>query len=310
MSNLPDVQNRLDHRGLAIDRVGVSKFFLPIIFEKQERIAGISAYVSLPHTARGANFSRFVITAAKYFSNKEINSLVIVEMLRELKKVMKSKDAYVDLEFDYLIEKESPVTKIKGGYQSYKLGFIGLLKEEEEVTIIRRFEVVAASLCPCSQELSLLSQLIQDNLKNQKEQIIHQTIKIEHLDTKEETDLTYLTSQVGKGAHNQRIYIRVDIEFNNGFDLDTKSTIKGIEDCASAGIYPILKRPDEKWVTERAYERPRFVEDIVREVAVYINKINISNKNIINGYSLRCIADESIHQHNAIAYLSKNWKLH
>jgi GTP cyclohydrolase I len=116
-----------------------------------------------------------------------------------------------------------------------------------------------------------------------------------------------IENKVGKGAHNQRVNIRVDVEFNNGFDLNTKEIIKGIEDCASAGVYPILKRPDEKWVTERAYERPRFVEDIVREIAVYLDS---NHKDILNGYSLRCVADESIHQHSAIAYLSKNWKLH
>lgn len=309
MSNLPDVQNRPDERGLAIDRVGVNKFFLPIVFEEQERIAGVSAYVSLPHTTRGANFSRFVITATKHFSNKKINSQVITEMLRELKKVMKSEDAYVDLEFDYLIEKESPVTKIKGGYQSYKLGFIGLLKEDK-VTIIRRFEIVAASLCPCSREMSLLENLEYDNIKwnlPERENDVESGYEKLTKEIFQGVSHVELSQQVGKGAHNQRVTIRVDVEFNNGFDLNTKEIIKGIEDCASAGVYPILKRPDEKWVTERAYERPRFVEDIVREAAGYLNN---SHKDILNGYSIRCIADESIHQHNAIAYLSNNWKLH
>jgi len=296
-SNLPDVQNRPDSRGISLDRVGVNKFYLPIIFEGQERVAGVSAYVSLPHTARGANFSRFIITTTKYFSNKEINSYIISEALCELKEVMKSEDAYIDLEFDYLVEKESPVTKIKGGYQNYKLGFIGLLKDEK-TTIIKRFEVVAASLCPCSKEMSLVPNLNEGDWKLFKESNTQDLSNI--LENK-------LLSTVGMGAHNQRVTIRVDVECDNGFNLNTKSTLSGIENCASAEVYPILKRPDEKWVTERAYSRPRFVEDIVREVAIYLDNTGV---NLINGYSIRCIADESIHQHSAVAYFSKNWRMH
>lgn len=286
---LPDVQSTEENRGKSIDRVGVGKFKLPILFEDQLRIAEISSYVSLPHNIRGANFSRFIITATKHFSNKELSSSTISKMLEDLRVIMKSADAYVEIEFDYLIEKESPVTKIKGGYQGYKIGFIGLLRKDQSV-IIRRFNIVGSTTCPCSKSMSLLPQLLKE-----------EDISVEK---------NPLLNQVGKGAHNQRVNIRVDISLNNGFSLDTKDFIFHIENCASAEVYPILKRPDEKWLTEKAYSRPRFVEDVVREVAVYLDKADLSKKNIITGYSIRCIADESIHPHNAIAYLSKNWKLH
>jgi GTP cyclohydrolase I len=296
VTNLPDVQNRVDTRGIAIDKVGVSKFFLPAIYENQKRVMGVSAYVSLPHISRGANFSRFIITATKHFSNKEINSQTIVAMLQDLKEVMQSEDAYVDLDFDYLMEKKSPVTKIGGGYQNYKLGFIGLLKDGK-ATVIRRFEIVAASLCPCSKEMSLLENLFEDSNKPLGDCDL--SAAIEGSDN--------LVGKVGMGAHNQRVNIRVDVEFNNEVVLDTKEIIEGLENCASSEVYPILKRPDEKWVTEKAYSRPRFVEDVIREIATYLDS---NYAEVFNGYSLKCVANESIHQHNAISYLSKNWKLH
>jgi len=63
-------------------------------------------------------------------------------------------------------------------------------------------------------------------------------------------------------------------------------------------LYSILKRPDEKWVTERAYQNPRFVEDLLREVVV-----KISGDKRIKWYKVFVESIESIHNHNAFAYI-------
>ena len=70
-----------------------------------------------------------------------------------------------------------------------------------------------------------------------------------------------------------------------------------IESCASSPLYTLLKRQDEKYVTEHAYENPRFVEDVLREVVVKLRE----NK-IINEFEVNCEAYESIHNHSAWAY--------
>ena len=70
-----------------------------------------------------------------------------------------------------------------------------------------------------------------------------------------------------------------------------------IKNVASSEIYPLLKRQDEKFVTERAYENPKFVEDVIRDI---VSKLN-ENK-IINFYEVEMEAFESIHAHNAWAY--------
>ena len=69
------------------------------------------------------------------------------------------------------------------------------------------------------------------------------------------------------------------------------------EECASSEIYPLLKREDEKFVTERAYENPKFVEDIIRDIVVKLRE-----NEIINFYEVEMEAMESIHNHNAWAY--------
>ena len=69
------------------------------------------------------------------------------------------------------------------------------------------------------------------------------------------------------------------------------------ESCASSEIYPLLKREDEKFVTEHAYENPKFVEDVIRDI---VGKLN--ENEIIKFYEVEMEAFESIHNHNAWAY--------
>ena len=70
-----------------------------------------------------------------------------------------------------------------------------------------------------------------------------------------------------------------------------------IEKCASCSVYPLLKREDEKFVTESAYKNPKFVEDVLRDVILALR-----NNNIIKEFEVECSAMESIHNHLAWAY--------
>src|SRR5919205_541268 len=99
------------------------------------------------------------------------------------------------------------------------------------------------------------------------------------------------------GAHNQRSIVRVKVWFSRFFWIE--DLIALIEDSASCDLYALLKRPDEKWVTERAYDRPRFVEDLVREVATRLRKDRTFRRWEVSAESL-----ESIHAHSAYASAS------
>lgn len=101
------------------------------------------------------------------------------------------------------------------------------------------------------------------------------------------------------GAHNQRGYVTVKLRFSEMIWLE--EVIELIEACASCDLYPVLKRPDEKWVTERAYDNPRFVEDMVREVAIAFDK-----ESRVSWYEIEVENEESIHAHNAYAYLVRS----
>ena len=101
------------------------------------------------------------------------------------------------------------------------------------------------------------------------------------------------------GAHNQRGYVSVRIKPNGG-TLWLEDVIDMIEACGSAPLYPVLKRPDEKFVTEQAYDNPRFVEDMVREVALALDR-----DDRVKSYEIEVENHESIHDHNAYAFLSR-----
>lgn len=100
------------------------------------------------------------------------------------------------------------------------------------------------------------------------------------------------------GAHNQRGEVRLQVRFKKFIWIE--DLIKLVEGCASSDVYSVLKREDEKYVTERAYNNPMFVEDIVREVAVRLER----DPNI-TWFAVEAENFESIHNHNAYAYVEK-----
>lgn len=99
------------------------------------------------------------------------------------------------------------------------------------------------------------------------------------------------------GAHNQRAILKIKISYDKDKHVWLEDLIKSAEECASCEIYPLLKREDEKYVTETAYKNPKFVEDVIRDMVAKLN-----NNPIINFYEVEMEAFESIHNHNAWAY--------
>ncbi len=101
------------------------------------------------------------------------------------------------------------------------------------------------------------------------------------------------------GAHNQRSHVTVRVEVLG--DIGWTELVRFAEDSASSEIWPMLKRADEKWVTERAYENPKFVEDLVRDVALLLNA-----DQRIGRYRVDVENFESIHAHSAFARIERN----
>jgi len=100
------------------------------------------------------------------------------------------------------------------------------------------------------------------------------------------------------GAHNQRSLVTLRVELCEA--IEWHELVRFAEDSASSEIWPMLKRSDEKWITERAYENPKFVEDLVRDVAL---RLNADAR--IGRYHVEVENFESIHNHSAYARIER-----
>ncbi len=101
------------------------------------------------------------------------------------------------------------------------------------------------------------------------------------------------------GAHNQRSHVTIKARIDSFMWIEELIDIA--EQEASCELYGILKRPDEKYVTERAYQNPKFVEDMVRDVAV---RLNADER--VRAYTVESENFESIHNHSAYALIEKD----
>ena len=114
------------------------------------------------------------------------------------------------------------------------------------------------------------------------------------------TSLCPCSKKISKyGAHNQRSHVTVNVR-TRGF-IGIEDLIDLVEKEASCELYGLLKRPDEKYVTERAYENPKFVEDMVRDIAAKLNR-----DERVAAYSIESENFESIHNHSAYAMIERD----
>lgn len=255
--SLKDVQSQLDNRNISINKVGVKgvKYPITLLDRKnglQHTIANINMYVLLPSKFKGTHMSRFIEILNE--NKNEINIKKINHILAQMKTKLNAKKAYLELSFDYFIEKQAPATKIKS-LMSYNCGLLAYSGYKDELTLF--VKVPVTSLCPCSKGISQF------------------------------------------GAHNQRAIVTVQIRFKEMVWIE--EIVKIVEQNSSSDIYCLLKRPDEKFVTEKAYNNPMFVEDIARNVVKVLK-----GEKRIEWYKVEVESFESIHNHNAYACIESN----
>lgn len=257
-SVMPDVQASRDPRQIAIDRVGVKDITYPMKLRSQcggdqSTVATVNMYVSLPHYQKGTHMSRFLEVLNEQTS-EPVTPDRIPQITRAICERLNAEVAHFECEFTYFIKKLAPVTQMPG-LMDYKVRFECTANGEED--FIMSVAAPAASLCPCSKEISEY------------------------------------------GAHNQRCRIEAKVRFKGMVWIE--ELVGMLEKAASCPVYAVLKRPDEKFVTERAYENPKFVEDIVRDLALLLEA-----EDRITWYSINSENFESIHNHNAFAQITRD----
>ena len=257
---MDDVQNHVDERGIPLDRVGVTDLQYPIVVldQKHEKQHTIARFTMSVNLPH-----QFKGTHMSRFievlnvHHGEFTVRTLPAMLRELKQRLNAEAARVEVAFPYFVEKAAPKSGAKA-LMDYQCSFVGELNGGN-VDFVVSVEVPVTSLCPCSKSIS------------------------------------------DYGAHNQRGMISVAVRAERGADgasqfIWIEELIDIAERSASAPVYPLLKRPDERHVTMQAYDNPVFVEDMVRNVA-----INLQADPRVSWFRVNAVNHESIHNHSAFA---------
>lgn len=259
---MKDVQSQIDIRGVDIQKVGVKGLELPLIIQRKnaENItiySTVTVGVSLPAHYKGTHMSRFVEVLNEY-RTKHTLGIDIKGCVEEVVKRLDAKSGYLKFEFKYFIDKTSPVTKISAP-MCYDCFFEGILENYGDEDEEYNFYIGAK--VPVT-TLCPCSKEISDY-----------------------------------GAHNQRALVSVRITYPEDEHIWLEDLIQDIEKTASSELYPLLKREDEKFVTEHAYNNPKFVEDVLRDVVLLLR-----SNDIIDSFEVECESLESIHNHSAWAY--------
>ena len=268
-NTLPDIQNTEDTRGKRIERAGVINVQIPLKLAQKNNLisqkvqATVSMYVSVDEKAKGISMSRFQEVLMEYES-ETLSSASLEQIIEDMLNRLESEDGYISIGFKYFMQRLAPVSK-RWGVQGYDIIFIGK-KVNGNYTFVMEISVQGTNCCPCSKEIA--------------------------------------SPKIGGkgGAHSQRNTVRVRLVPTKGFYW-IEDIVEAIEGQMSCPIFPVLKREDEKWVTETAYENPKFVEDLARDVALMLDIENVQH------YHVRSTAEESIHHHSAVAIIKKDWVL-
>ena len=276
---LPDIQKTADTRNVHIDRVGVCGIKMPIRIQvpNQDGLGHTLADVVgefeltcfLPDNVKGTHMSRFTevlnehVDETGVFSHEHLQS-----MAAKLATRLGSSHVFIKLEMDYFFKQTSPVSKRKGVAPIKAVLIVEhSAGSSPQVILTTGIVINGKTCCPCSREISSFD---------------HETGK-------------------GKGAHAQRGTITLRVKHTPAVMVWFEELIQVCLESFSSPVYPVLKRPDEKHVTEHAYGNPKFVEDVIRDVVVNLRKLESFDK--ILDYAVRVQNAESIHYHDAVAQI-------
>ena len=269
IQEIADVQGSADTRRIAIDKVGIKDIRHPVRVRdrnegEQHTVATFSMYVFLPHNFKGTHMSRFVQILNNH--EREITVGSFKEMLAE--------------RADHHTHR--PLVPHPGRLES------------EAGHIEMAFPFFVNKRAPVSGVESLMDYqvtLIGEIKNGTPLSFVRVVVPV--------TSLCPCSKEISEyGAHNQRSHVTITVRAGDFIWIE--DLIEIVEEEASCELYGLLKRTDEKHVTERAYNNPKFVEDLVRDVA---GRLNADDR--ILAYTVEAENFESIHNHSAYALITR-----
>jgi GTP cyclohydrolase-4 len=294
LSHITDIQSAKPNVQIKLTRVGVKnlKLNLHIIGEKGSLslVPTIDLFVDLPSDKRGVHLSRDpesiheIIQEQKVFRADRIEGFCETIARRLLEKHSYSNRAEVRLRSDYVVTRNPPTGNPT--QESCKIfARATATKKDENVTVERIVGVsmVGFTACPCTQ--NMLQALTEKKL-----------LKLGY--TKEEVER--IVKNVPLATHTQRTTGTILMQVPNNLSVDIEDLLNIVESSMSGRTFAVLKRPSEASVIVEAHEKPRFTEDVVREMLKAIVK---KYENFPDGTRIfvQAYSQESVHKHDIVA---------
>jgi GTP cyclohydrolase I len=262
-SAMPDVQSTVDVRALPIEQVGIRGVRHPLtIRSKTGNFPTVGQFeMDVALPAHVKGTHMSRFMALLQKQEEAVDSTSVVKMVRNMLPLLDAKEGHVQFTYTHFVKKAAPVSGVES-LMDYEVTWMATAKQNATGTL----EV----------ELGLRAQV-------------------------PVMSLCPCSKEISEfGAHNQRSHVTMEVVL----DTQTKMTVEDLVDIAeseaSSELWGLLKRPDEKWVTERSYSNPKFVEDLVRDVA---GRLKADER--IHSFMVEAENFESIHNHSAFARISQ-----
>ncbi|MDR2158486.1 MAG: GTP cyclohydrolase FolE2 [Treponema sp.] len=256
-----DMQNQADYRDVPLAKVGVKGLEYPIrVLDKVRKVQHTAASVDLfADLPRHFKGTHMSRFIEIFHQYREDLSMPrFLEMLSRIRQDLEAESAFGSLSFPYFMEKNAPVSGLPG-MMSYRCRYQGSVHSGASGAVSDRRHFTVSVSVPVA-TVCPCSRAISD-----------------------------------RGAHNQRGAVTVELELGPFFWIEDIIVI--VEKAASSPVYSLLKREDEKFITERAYDNPKFVEDLVRDVYIEVKDLKRFPR-----FSVEAENFESIHNHSAFAF--------
>ena len=269
--HIPDTQSAPDDRKLAIQRVGIRGVRYPLQLKIEgavlPTVAEWALDVALPAEQKGTHMSRFVAWLDAL--GEPVDANVLRREAARMLVLLGADEGRVEASFPFFLRKRAPVS-----------GVASLLEYQGRLIVETRAGDGGPAASGTARRPAVTTVTAE----------VVVPVKSLCPCSKEISDY---------GAHNQRSHITIRVELLA--DISWRELVRFAEDAASSEIWSSLKRADEKWITERAYENPKFVEDMARDVALALNADARVGRYVVDVENL-----ESIHAHSAVARIERS----
>jgi GTP cyclohydrolase I len=261
-SAMPDVQSSLDKRALPIEQVGIRGVRHPLtIRSKTGNFPSVGTFeMDVALPAHVKGTHMSRFMALLQQQEQAVDSTTVVTLVREMLPLLDAKEGHVQFTYTHFVKKAAPVSGVES-LMDYEVTWMATAKQNASGAT--DVELVLRAQVPVM-------------------------------------SLCPCSKEISEfGAHNQRSHVTMTVALDSATQMTVEDLVAAAESEASSELWGLLKRPDEKWVTEHSYSNPKFVEDLVRDVAG-----RLKSDQRIQSFVVEAENFESIHNHSAFARIS------